>query len=195
MVHTKDLEEHVLKQGMLTYHTRFLCFQRKLTVVKFAVDYSNFVDIHNRPEACTFDCVCLPPKASINIEYECKPAPANRPPSQCPAISQKYLTHLLLHPGTIDEVQTRVLNQLPKLIQGPLVAPPSESVVGWGLYFQECLHLEAIFFIMAMIVLSSMVFGIVWAFIQEDIQSGFTISAYMVTTGALGVGYLGIREA
>lgn len=95
----------------------------------------------------------------------------------------------------IDDVQNGVLNQLPKLVKGPLVTSVSESVVGWGLYFQEGWHMETVFFIMAMIVLSSMVFGIVWAVVQADIQGAFGISGFMVTTGALGVGYLAIREA
>ena len=163
--------------------------------MKFAVDDSNLVDVHYHPEACTFDCVCLPPKQSISVEYECEPAPANRPPIRCPAIGPKYLTHLLLHPGMIDEVQKGVLKQLPKLVKGPLVASASESVVGWGLHFEEGLHMETIFCVMAMIVIFSMVFGIVWAVRKTDIQGAFAISGFMVTTGALGVGYLALREA
>lgn len=165
-----------------------------LTVTQFAVDHSKCADTHSHNSVCLADCVCLPPVSMVDKEYECGPAPRDPLPGLSPAIGPNYLTHCLLHPEMIDSTQKSLLLQIPKLMNGPLTTSSSKYTVGWGLHFQEGWHLRTIWCFLVFIVVASLLLGIVWSVVRDDVQGGFGISSYLITIGALGVGYLAISD-
>jgi hypothetical protein len=50
-----------------------------------------------------------------------------------------------------------------------------------------------IYFLVVILTLFSLVFGIVWSIMKGDIQGAFAISSFCVTLGSLLLGYIVVR--
>jgi hypothetical protein len=109
-----------------------------------------------------------------------------------PVLSSKMLKGDFLDPYSIATGQKTTFNQLPKRLghYGHLKASPVEMKLGWGVHFEVDWHWPTLYFIFAILVLFSLVFGIVWSICKQDIQGGFAISGFALTLGSLILGYL-----
>lgn len=96
-----------------------------------------------------------------------------------------------MHPELIAEEETTILDQIPKRMCGKLEADGQVLTEGWGLYYEEewniCL---VILGIAGAVVGGSLVFGVCWTVLKDDIQGAWGVSSYMVTAGGLVVGIL-----
>ena len=165
-----------------------------LRAVKFAVDFSNFTEVHKHVSTCGPACVCLPPVDRLDREYRCRPAPEAKPKYE-PAIGSQRLTHYFLSPQCVEATQKTILAQLPKRI-GHLRALNNQEEIGWGIHFQEGWHWRTVYFVVVVLVASSsLVFGIVWSITKRDIQGAFAISSFWLTLGSLLLGYMAVRSA
>ena len=64
---------------------------------------------------------------------------------------------------------------------------------GWGLYYEEGWNIGVIILVTAGVVtLGSLLFGVCWTVLKDDIQGAWGVSSYMVTTGALIVALLSV---
>lgn len=98
-------------------------------------------------------------------------------------------------PDGIDPDLTFVLNQLPKRASGELETHPDNLVDAWGIYFREgwdwtriCWILGSVFF------LPSLLFGVLWAVLKNDIQGGFGVAAWWVPVSAVFLGVVGMYD-
>jgi hypothetical protein len=136
-------------------------------------------------------CTCLPPADRIDDEYLCRPAPKQKC-SVAPPIGPRKLTHCLLSPQCIKPEQESVLAQLPKRVglHGELKATPQDEVIGWGLHFEEGWHWPTIWFVFSLFVLFSLLFGVIWSVMRKDIQGGFAVAAFVLTSCSLLGGFI-----
>jgi hypothetical protein len=81
---------------------------------------------------------------------------------------------------------------MPKRI-GQLQASHEQEATGWGLHIEESWHLRTIYFLVVVLVLFSLVFGIVWSIKKDDVQGAFAISSFGITLGSLLLGYVMVR--
>ncbi|KAK0726060.1 tRNA synthetases class I (M)-domain-containing protein [Lasiosphaeris hirsuta] len=168
----------------------------KLLLSRFELDFSRLVQVHLHFKACQpTDCVCLPPLDHVKRdEYCCRPAPLEKPKYD-PVFGDNYLIHYFRHPQCLSEVQTTIFNQLPKRAHGHLTASQEESVLGWGLYFEEGWHWKSIYFIVVILIITaSLAFGAAWAVLKADTQSAFAITSSWITLGSLLLGYVAVRS-
>ena len=108
-----------------------------------------------------------------------------------PVLSPKFLMGDFQYPLEIIAGQTSTLNQLPKRRQPEeLRATPKEMVTGWGLHIEEDWHWPAIYCCFGVIVLFSLVFGIVWSVVNNDLQGAWAISGYAVSVGVMFIAYI-----
>ena len=139
------------------------------------------------------DCGCqIPPTDMIsapNPQYHYAPVPEKLPP-----IGPNYMRHWLQHPHIIPDERTSTLNSLPKKF-GELAVNCSTMTTGWGIYFDEgfCWSSRGVFAMMAPVP-ASLLFGLVWSTVYNDIQGGFGAATYifglsmwMITWTALAV--------
>ncbi|KAF4460754.1 kinesin light chain [Fusarium albosuccineum] len=162
---------------------------------KFEVDNSQFAEVHNHRQVCGPDCVCIPPPERVESEeYKCSPAPTVKP-SQFPVIGTNRLTHYFLKPHAFHQPQRIILNQLPKLAQGPLGTSEDTMQLGWGIHIQEGWHWRTIYFVLVFVfIIGSLVFGITWSVVKGDIQSAFAVTATWMAIGPLLLGYIAVRD-
>jgi hypothetical protein len=162
-----------------------------LRAVKFALDLSNFTEVHKHASICSPTCVCLPPVDRLEREYYCRPAPEVKPKYE-PAIGSQRLTHYFLSPQCVEVSQGTIIAQLPKRICH-LRASNNHEEIGWGIYFEEGWNWRTIYVLVVVLTLFSLVFGIVWSITKGDIQGAFTISSFCVTLGSLLLGYIVVK--
>jgi hypothetical protein len=125
-------------------------------------------------------------------EYHCHPAPEQESKAM-PPIGPRRLTHYFTHPGCIAVTQRTIFAQLPKR-KGRLEASNELEETGWGLHIEESWHMRSIYFLVILLVLFSLIFGIVWSAKKGDIQGAFAISSFVMTLGSLLLGYVVIRD-
>jgi hypothetical protein len=162
---------------------------------QFELDSSGFVQVHIHSETCQpTSCICLPsPNHVSRGEYRCSPAPLETP-EHVPVFGTKYLMHYFKHPQCLSGIQTTILNQLPKLACGHLATSHRESVLGWGIYFEEGWHWRSIYFVVVFLVVTAgLVFGVSWAILRADLQGAFAITGCWITLGNLLLGYVAVR--
>lgn len=164
-----------------------------LREIKFALDFSNFTEVHKHVSICDPACVCLPPVDRLDREYYCRPAPEIKPKYE-PVIGSQRLTHYFLSPQCVDATQKTILAQLPKKV-GYLRALNDQEEIGWGIHFQEGWHWRTVYFLVVVVALVSLVFGIVWSVTKKDIQGAFAISSFCLTLGSLVLGYIVVKSA
>lgn len=71
-----------------------------------------------------------------------------------------YLTHSVLHPHTIDRSRKSLLLQIPKLVNGPLIASAGRPEPGWGLHFKEDWHDRIVHLPMGLTLVSYLSYGL-----------------------------------
>ncbi|KAF2821568.1 hypothetical protein CC86DRAFT_411248 [Ophiobolus disseminans] len=120
-----------------------------LSLSQFQLDYSKTADIHKH------DNTCMP--SSTNPFYVCLL------PEDIVDKSSQRLTYYFLYPQSINPEQETVFEQLTKRLghYGPLRASPHDDVIGWGIYFEESYHKRTMFFLCAVLVLFSIIFGVI----------------------------------
>lgn len=104
--------------------------------------------------------------------------------------------HYMRHPQLIHPQQTWVYNQLPKRLYGQLLAPNDAQVTGWGMHFQEGIDWRACGVVgFVVIVVGSCAFGIIWALVKQDVQTGFTVAAYWSNIATVVLGFYAVMVA
>ncbi|KAK4186185.1 hypothetical protein QBC35DRAFT_281334 [Podospora australis] len=160
----------------------------------FTVDLSTFAEVHKHSLVCNAECVCLPPEERVGSEYVCSPAPGTQPTS-FPAISARRMTHYFRSPTCAEKSQSSIYQQLPKRVAGELKASRENDVVGWGVHCEEGWHWRTIYLIIAIFLFCfSLLFGIIWATTKSDIQGGFAVSSFWLTTGSVLLGYVAVKS-
>jgi hypothetical protein len=87
-----------------------------------------------------------------------------------------------------------VFEQLPKLIDVTLEAKTNPPTQGWGLYFQEEWDPTKFWnIVLSIFLVGSLLFGVLWSFLEHDLQGAFGVSAYMVTAAGVIVAWLANR--
>lgn len=103
------------------------------------------------------------------------------------------MLHYLMHPELIGEEETTILDQIPKRMCGQLEAAGKVLTEGWGIYYEEGWNIGVIIIATAgVVVFASLLFGIGWTVLWDDVQGAWGVSSYMVTTCALIVALLGM---
>jgi hypothetical protein len=95
------------------------------------------------------------------------------------------------HPEDINPDHKWIVEQLPKKTKGKLdcaIASP-ELQEAWGIYFKESLDLVKIWMIVAVgFVLPSLLFGVLWGHLKNDIQGAFGVASVWITCGTVFMG-------
>ena len=168
---------------------------RTLTSSQFLLPLGGSVLVRQHASSCMFAaCECLPPEDKVEpargAEYRCNPIP----PRTYPPVPPEYLLHLFEHPEACHELDTWILNQLPKRISGELYGKPGEPAEGWGLYIQEGVDYDKITCIIALIVIvgvfGSLCFAVAWTIANHDVQGAFTVSLYVVALAGIYISIL-----
>lgn len=103
--------------------------------------------------------------------------------------------HMFSAPECIHPSQVWIFNQIPKRTCGQLIAKPDAPAEGWGLHFQEGWHWVKIMTVnLTLFVGGSLVFGLVYAVLQKDVQTAFTVATYWFTASSILFGYLVARS-
>ena len=147
--------------------------------------------------ALGFYCLCIPPEERVgdDKEYLCNPAPKSRNRRLLPVLGPRLLKEDFLRPHNIAAGQRTTLNQLPKRrLEGELKATPDDLATGWGLHIEEDWHWPTIYCCFLVITLFSLTFGIAWSVKRNDIQGAFAVSGFVLTPGAMFLGYMAIPE-
>ena len=130
----------------------------------------------------------MPPNT---LHYAFAPAP---PLEITPPIAADHLVHLLTAECTASlQSGSFYLEQLPKKRDKPLKFisndPHNEDInIGYGLRFVETPDPSVIVtFLFGIVVVVGTVFGVCWSVVERDLQSAWTVAAYLVSLGALAV--------
>ena len=150
----------------------------EIQFVKFGLHKHQLIDIKEKND--------LPP-ASLKNEYRYQPIPAET----IPPIGTNYLMHLYEHPDHADDGPF-CLERIPKKVREQLRLSPHQApgLLGWGVYFAEGFNWPK-FWVFGSVLLSlSVLFGLCWSTLRQDIQGGFGITACMMvavtfTTGVV----------
>lgn len=98
------------------------------------------------------------------------------------------------NPDDIELDSTLVLRQLPKRTCGDLQSPCSEAVEAWGIYYKEDWDWAKIWWILGVgFFPPSLVFGILWGILKQDIQGAFGVASWWMAGAAVVVGITGTR--
>ena len=150
----------------------------EIQFVKFGLHKHQLIDIKEKND--------LPP-ADLKHEYRYQPIPAET----IPPIGTNHLMHLYEHPDHADDVPF-CLERMPKKIREQLKLAPHQApgLLGWGVYFAEGFNWPK-FWVFGSVILSlSVLFGVCWSTLMQDIQGGFGVTACMMvavtfTTGVV----------
>jgi hypothetical protein len=128
---------------------------------------------------------------TTGTEYRCEPIPAGT----IPPAGKNYMMHYFRKSHRIFPTSTRLFNQVPKRLAGRLEAKPDGIEVGWGVYFHEGWHWEAVFGLLLIVgFVGSMLFGILWSVFEKDIQGAFGVASYWITATGLLIGFIAARQ-
>ncbi|KAI3536010.1 hypothetical protein CSPX01_11044, partial [Colletotrichum filicis] len=162
---------------------------------KIAYKGPRYVDIRCHRDLCELGkpCVCIPPTDLVvpkGTEYKCMPIPAKLSPPIGPNLLMDYYSN----PNDIPSHSTVVLDQFPKRACGRL--PQDEQIIeAWGIHFQEEWNWERIWWLLALSFFPpSMLFGILWGVLKQDLQSAFGIASWWMTGATIVVGIVGTRS-
>ena len=98
-------------------------------------------------------------------------------------------------PDSIGPDKTFVLNRLPKRAIGELQTHPDDLIEAWGIYFKQGWDLRKIFLILGLGSFPpSLLFGVLWAVLMDDIQGGFGVAAWWVSMAAVFLGIVGTYD-
>ncbi len=90
---------------------------------------------------------------------------------------------------------TFCLTRFPKKTREQLQVPKcGEAQAGWGIHYVEGLNWQKVYAARMVVCLLSLVFGLAWSILRNDVQGGFGVSAYMLGFLACTVGLLQATE-
>lgn len=95
-------------------------------------------------------------------------------------------------PHAINPNRTWILEQLPKRALAKFDPEPLEPIEAWGLYFKEGWNWNKIWWILGLgFFPPSLLFGILWAVLKQDIQGAFGVASWYMTAAAIVLGIVG----
>lgn len=152
------------------------------------------VEVRRRNMTCDSSacCTCIPPidRVGPRAEYHCNPVP----PGVCPPVDPEYMAHMFNSPSCASEIDTWILDQLPKRAHGQLHGKRGQPADGWGIYYNEGWDKEAVALaVMVVFIVASLIFGILWSHFKMDVQGAFGVSAYAVSACGVFVSYLAVK--
>lgn len=143
--------------------------------VQFELHRKALVDIRKRDD--------IPPE-NRKDEYKYDPLPAHL----IPPVGKNFLMHLYQHPDDADR-DTICLARFPKRKNERLhIKSGNVTELGWGIHFEEGLHWKKIWVVGTAISTASVIFGICWSALRDDIQGGFGVSGFTMAVLAFGIG-------
>ncbi|KAJ5975033.1 ankyrin repeat domain-containing protein 44 [Penicillium waksmanii] len=108
---------------------------------------------------------CIPPDNCHNYEF-------SRPPIRHPSMPPEIFIHYLNHDkGDLNPIRNDWLPRLPKR-KDKRVIDCGEACLGWRMHMIEGPNREVIFSIMMITILASILTGILWATLRNDVQGG-----------------------
>jgi hypothetical protein len=167
--------------------------------VKFRLRACGSAEVRNHEPCCTSSqpqtCECIPPAAKVepapDAEYRCDPA---GPLDTWPPVLSEELMHMLISPQCIDAKETFVLQQLPKRTKGELKGTIGRPAEGWGIHFQEGWDFDLLIgLVLAVFLVGSLLFAVLWSHFKLDVQGAFGVSSYMVTASGIFVAWFANR--
>ncbi|KAH6094468.1 hypothetical protein HBI65_125610 [Parastagonospora nodorum] len=167
--------------------------------VKFRLRAGGSAEVRNHEPCCTSStqriCECLPPAPKVepspDAEYRCAPA---GPLDIWPPVLSEELMHMLTSPQCITPKETFVLEQLPKRTKGELIGTIGRPAEGWGIHFQEGWDFDLLIgLVLAVFLLASLLFAVLWSHFKLDVQGAFGVSSYMVTASGIFVAWFANR--
>jgi hypothetical protein len=140
-------------------------------------------------------CECIPPAYKVepapDAEYRCDPA---GPLHTWPPILSVELMHMLTSPQCINADKTFVLQQLPKRTEGELRGSIGRPAEGWGIHFEEGWDFDVLIgIVLAIFLVGSLLFAVLWSHFKLDVQGAFGVSSYMVTGSGIFVAWFANR--
>ncbi|KAL8853324.1 MAG: hypothetical protein Q9221_001800 [Calogaya cf. arnoldii] len=146
--------------------------------VRFGMYKSELADIHKTDEI-------IPPE-SRKHEYRYNPIPAEI----IPPIGPNHMMHLYHHPEDA-EVEATCMDKIPKKLREKLRLCPNQGTrLGWGIYFVEGLNWLMIWILGSTGLVLSILFGVIWTLLKDDMQGGFGVAACMMMSFGFTVGIL-----
>lgn len=106
-------------------------------------------------------------------------------------MGNNFLMHRFTGPKPDECLDDNVCyEQIPKRINGHVDPDkPPDSNVSWGLQLEEG-YSERLVFVFFSGVVASGVVGLVWSICVKDLQSGFVVASWILTSEAVVVGVL-----
>ena len=108
-----------------------------------------------------------------------------------PPVGEHLMAHLFHHPDEANDLGITFI-RAPKKRKEKLTICSQEGIsTGWGLHFVESwamLHVWIL--ILLMFGIGSLIFGVCWAVLKQDVQGAFGVAAWMTTLVGIGVGVL-----
>lgn len=159
----------------------------------FDVDMNNFVDLRPHSIPCktaeAVSCVLPPVKYTTfpDPQYSYSPTKVDC----CPPRGPNYMTHYFNTPHHIHEDERNIFHQTPKYLRGRLAVSQKERTLGWGLSFTDRANLMPL---LLASLLPSLMFGLIWSVLKQDIQSGFTVASFVATCVSLFAMYIMSRR-
>ncbi|KAI7759632.1 hypothetical protein LZL87_014155 [Fusarium oxysporum] len=159
----------------------------------FAYGGRRYIDVRCHHEICEQGkpCVCLPPTSLVRplgSDYECSPVPSKL----SPPIGPRLMMDLFTKPEDIKPNSELVLRQLPKWLGGQLPSQCAEMKEAWGIYYKEDWDWTKIWWILGLgFFPPSLLFGILWGILKQDIQGAFGIASWWMTGAAIMIGIAG----
>ena len=142
---------------------------KSIRFVRFEVYSQILVDVRTSPDM---------PDESRRDEYSYHPMPAEF----IPPIGENHMMHLYTYPEEAEHTGI-CLGKIPKKIGGLAWLPTHSqgSKVGWGLHFVEGLDHTKLWVTGFIGFMVSIMFGLAWSVLKDDMQSGFAVAACMLT--------------
>jgi hypothetical protein len=137
----------------------------------------------------------MPPAAKVepapDAEYRCDPA---GPLDTWPPVLSEELMHMLTSPQCIDVKETFVLQQLPTRTKRELKGTTGRPAKGWGKHFHEGWDFDLLIgLVLAVFLVGSLLFAVLWSHFKLDVQGAFGVSSYMVTASGICVAWFANR--
>lgn len=122
------------------------------------------------------------------MEYECYPIP----PKLSPPVGQRLMMDFFNDPDSIEKDITFVIRQLPKRTCGELQSQNHSLNEAWGIYYKEGWDWAKIWLVLgAGFCLPSLLFGVLWGILRQDIQGAFGIACWWMNGATIIVGIVG----
>jgi hypothetical protein len=85
-----------------------------------------------------------------------------------------------------------ILQQLPKKMNGELNSVGAEMMEAWGIFFRDDWNWTRIWVVLGVAFFPpSLLFGILWGIIRQDIQGAFGVASWWMTGATIAIGIIG----